>query len=94
MAYVWEQMNEHLWKKKYIEDASARFIRNPEEYSKRPVAICARPGHCAGNSEEGGYCYYKLGCTAKRKLDGSGEMLESEAAMLAGAIASAEAKQK
>ena len=92
MAYVWEQMNEHLWKKKFIEDASVKFIRNPEEFSSEPVAMCAAQGSCT--NRENGYCYYKLGCTAKRKLDSSGQMLESEAVMLAEAIAYAESKHK
>lgn len=91
--FEWEQMNEHLRKKKYIKPASEKFYRNPEEFSRTPTALCAHGENTSCTRGEFGYCYSKLGCSAKRELDGSGQMLASEMALLNNAIAATEVKE-
>ena len=56
--------------------ASKLYVYYGKEFSKAPIAICASSSTCY--RREGKYCYCKLGCTAKRELDGSGKMLKSE----------------
>lgn len=91
--FEWVQMNEHIKRRKYIEPASGKFYRFPEEFSRTPTALCACGEDTSCTRGEFGYCYSKLGCSAKRELDGSGQMLASEMALLNNAIAATEVKE-
>ena len=91
MAYIWKQVNDIYWRKEYIEDASEKFRNNPEEFSRFPTALCAHgKNHISCGRGENGCCFSKLGCSAKRELDGSGRMLASEMTLLNNAITAAE----
>lgn len=91
--FEWEQMNDFLKMKKYITPASEKFNDYPEEFSRTPTALCAHGENPSCTRGDFGICYSKLSCSAKRELDGSGEMLASELALLNNAIAASEAKR-
>lgn len=92
--FEWTQLNEHIRRKKFIEPASGKFYRYPEEFSKTPTALCAYGENTSCTRGDFGVCYSKLGCSAKRELDGSGQMLASEMAFLNNAIAAATVRSK
>ena len=92
--FEWVQKNEHHWRRKYIAPASGQFYHYPEVFSRTPTALCADGEDSSCTRGEFGVCYCKLSCSAKRELDGSGQMLASEMALLNNAIAAAEAKKE